>query len=271
MQTTTREIRPSSRDAGRLRNHFNIDKKRRTNQHFQPHAHYHPIPPGQYHYNVYEKEPIHDRFALYFDDHVLTKDLREQLPLFAEADASAAIFHVSKDVRPTVQDYFEHMLSYYREASSFGDVMLSYMFPAFLLYLSRHVYEPELKETAPVTAAMQDAVKYIHENYAENITLEGAAASAGLAPTYFSRKFKEIVGTGFRDYLTFVRLREAASLLRNTHLPISEVARRCGFNSSNYFGDAFRGAYGMPPRQYRQSEDEVFMLSQQDGNPKVSL
>ena len=172
MQTTTREIRPSSRDAGRLRNHFNIDKKRRTKQHFQPHAHYHPfyeffylmnghcrfflhgasvelnagdlliIPPGQYHYNVYEKEPIHDRFALYFDDHVLTKDLREQLPLFAEADASAAIFHVSKDVRPIVQDYFEHMLSYYREASSFGDVMLSYMFPAFLLYLSRHVYEP---------------------------------------------------------------------------------------------------------------------------------
>ena len=301
MQTTTREIRPSSRDAGRLRNHFNIDKKRRTNQHFQPHAHYHPfyeffylmkghcrfflhgasvelnagdlliIPPGQYHYNVYEKEPIHDRFALYFDDHVLTKDLREQLPLFAEADASAAIFHVSKDVRPIVQDYFEHMLSYYREASTFGDVMLSYMFPAFLLYLSRHVYEPELKETAPVTAAMQDAVKYIHENYAENITLEGAAASAGLAPTYFSRKFKEIVVTGFRDYLTFVRLREAASLLRKTHLPISEVARRCGFNSSNYFGDAFRGAYGMPPRQYRQSEDEVFMLSQQDGNPKVSL
>ncbi len=118
---------------------------------------------------------------------------------------------------------------------------------------------------------MQDAVKYIHENYAENITLEGAAASAGLAPTYFSRKFKEIVGTGFRDYLTFVRLREAASLLRKTHLPISEVARRCGFNSSNYFGDAFRSAYGMPPRQYRQSEDEVFMLSQQDGNPKVSL
>ena len=135
----------------------------------------------------------------------------------------------------------------------------------------RHVYEPELKETAPVTAAMQDAVKYIHENYAENITLEGAAASAGLAPTYFSRKFKEIVGTGFRDYLTFVRLREAASLLRKTHLPICEVARRCGFNSSNYFGDAFRSAYGMPPRQYRQSEDEVFMLSQQDGNPKVVL
>ena len=301
MENITREIRPSSRDAGRLRNHFNIDKKRRTNQHFQPHAHYHPfyeffylikghcrffiyhssielnagdlliIPPGQYHYNVYGKEPIHDRFALYFDEHFLTRELREQLPLFAESEADAAVFHVEKAVREHVLSTFEQMLSYYREASTFGDTILSYMFPAMLLYLSRHVYEPELRETSPITAAMQDTVKYIHTNYSENITLEGAAGTAGLAPTYFSRKFKEIVGTGFRDYLTFVRLREAAEMLRRTHLPVSEIARQCGFNSSNYFGDAFRAAYGMSPRQYRQSEEAVFMLSQQEGNPKVSL
>lgn len=298
---TTREIRPSSRDAGRLRNHFNIDKKRRTNQHLQPHAHYHPfyeffylmqghcrfflhgasveltpgdlliIPPGQYHYNVYGKEHIHDRYTLYFDEHVLTDELLRQLPLFAQAETNATVFHVNKDTRPKIQEYFEIMLGYYREASTYGDTILSYMVPALLLYLSRNVQEPELRETSPITAAMQDTVKYIHDNYAENITLESAAASAGLAPTYFSRKFKEIVGAGFRDYLTFVRLREAAELLRKTHLPISEVARRCGFNSSNYFGDAFRNAYGMPPRQYRQSEEAVFIQSQQPGDPKVSL
>lgn len=296
-----REIRPSSRDAGRLRNHFNIDKKRRTNQHVQPHAHYHPfyeffymhnghcrffihsssvelndgdlliIPPGHYHYNVYDKKPTHDRYVLYFDEYVITDKLRDLLPIFAEADKEAAVFHVNKDVRPIVQQYFEDMVAYYREASNYGDAIISYMFPAFLLYLSRHVHEPELRETSPITAAMQDAVKYIHDNYPENITLDAAADAAGLAPTYFSRKFKEIVGTGFRDYLTFVRLREAASMLRRTHLPICEVARKCGFNSSNYFGDAFRNAYGISPREFRQSEEEVFMLSQQPGNPKLSL
>lgn len=301
MENITREIRPSSRDAGRLRNHFNIDKKRRTNQHFQPHAHYHPfyeffylikghcrffiyhssvelnpgdlliIPPGQYHYNVYIKEPIHDRFAIYFDKQIFTQSLSEQLQIFSKVEKEAVVFHVDRDVRDKVQSAFEEMLTYYREASTFGDTILSYIFPAVLLFLSRHVHEPELREISPITAAMQDTVKYIHDNYSENITLEDVANEAGLAPTYFSRKFKEIVGTGFRDYLTFVRLREAAVLLRKTRLPISEVARQCGFNSSNYFGDAFRSAYGMPPRQYRQSEEEVFMQSQQEGDPKLSL
>ncbi|MDO4805256.1 MAG: helix-turn-helix domain-containing protein [Lachnospiraceae bacterium] len=296
-----REIRPSSRDTGRLRNHFNIDKKRRTNQHFQPHAHFHPfyeifflinghcrfflhstsiemmpgsfliIPPGEYHYNVYVKEPLHDRFALYCDDYYLTEDLHAELGILSEAKTKAALFQINKKFRPAVVNYLETMLRYYREADSYGDTMLRYMFPAFLLYLSRNIYEPDLSETEPVTSAMQDAVKNILSNYAENISLEGAAAAAGLAPTYFSRKFKEIVGTGFKDYLTFVRLREAAKLLRNSPLSISEVSRRCGFNSPNYFGDAFRRAYGISPSEYRQSEEEIFMVSEQSGNPRVSL
>jgi AraC-like DNA-binding protein len=82
-----------------------------------------------------------------------------------------------------------------------------------------------------------------------------AASEAGLTPTYFSRKFKEVVGTGFRDYVNFVRLGGAASLLRTTQLSIQEISRRCGFNSANYFGDAFRSAYGISPREFRKSED----------------
>ena len=82
-----------------------------------------------------------------------------------------------------------------------------------------------------------------------------AASEAGLTPTYFSRKFKEVVGTGFRDYVNFIRLGGAASLLRTTQLSIQEISRRCGFNSANYFGDAFRSAYGISPREFRKSED----------------
>ena len=66
---------------------------------------------------------------------------------------------------------------------------------------------------------------------------------------------KALAGIGFRDYLAHMRLKEAARLLRTTQRPIQEIACHCGFTSSNYFGDVFRSAYKVSPREYRRREE----------------
>ena len=162
---------------------------------------------------------------------------------------------MDQNALPAVKEYLEKLNTFYYSEKAVGDVLINYVFPEFLLFLAQHVSEPELEETAPTVASIQKSVQYIKDNYAQDLTLDMAASEAGLTPTYFSRKFKEVVGTGFRDYVNFVRLGGAASLLRTTQLSIQEISRRCGFNSANYFGDAFRSAYGISPREFRKSED----------------
>lgn len=101
-------------------------------------------------------------------------------------------------------------------------------------------------------SAVQEAARYIYEHYPENITLDGAAGIAHMSPSYFSKKFKESTGFGFKEYLTHIRLQEAAHLLTSTQTPITEIAGICGFSDGNYFGDAFRKNLGMSPRNYRK-------------------
>ena len=43
-------------------------------------------------------------------------------------------------------------------------------------------------------------------------------------------------------------------LLLETNKSITDIAFECGFNDSNYFGDAFRKAKGISPHKYRKNE-----------------
>ena len=64
--------------------------------------------------------------------------------------------------------------------------------------------------------------------------------------------FKQATGFGLREYLVNLRIQRACELLLSTTLSITDIADKCGFNDSNYFGDAFRKAIGVSPRDYRK-------------------
>ena len=77
--------------------------------------------------------------------------------------------------------------------------------------------------------------------------------AAGVSPNYLSRKFRQATGMGVHEYLSFLRLQQAAVDLAETTDSITDVALRCGFSDSNYFKDCFKRRYGVSPRTYRKS------------------
>ena len=91
---------------------------------------------------------------------------------------------------------------------------------------------------------------YLEENYAQNITLEDMARTAGYSVFYFSRLFHRLTGRKPTEYLRQLRLQKALELL-DGGLSVSETAMRCGFNSPNYFCKNFREEYGRAPSAYR--------------------
>jgi AraC-like DNA-binding protein len=61
------------------------------------------------------------------------------------------------------------------------------------------------------------------------------------------------------EYLQKKRLGEAATLLSDSVLSITEIGYRCGFESPSYFTNQFGKAMGMSPRQYRRSIHDSHM------------
>lgn len=121
---------------------------------------------------------------------------------------------------------------------------------AFLGRCQDSPQEPQLLDHTQT--AIEKSARFIYEHYEENVTLSDAARAAHMNPTYFSKKFKESTGFGFKEYLTRLRLQKAARLLVETDSTITEIAGICGFSDANYFGDTFRKNYGMSPRCYRK-------------------
>lgn len=126
-----------------------------------------------------------------------------------------------------------------------------------LLLLMRHsvMNERELELPGARDADILLATKYIYNHFQKPLTLEEVSEVASLSPTYFSRKFKQTTGMGFKEYLNHVRLKHAQVALLTTNNTITDIALAYGFNDSNYFKDLFKRVYGKSPREYRKHPD----------------
>ena len=72
--------------------------------------------------------------------------------------------------------------------------------------------------------------------------------------SHLRARFREETGRSLGQHLRELRLQKSCYLLRTSKIPIAEVALRCGFDSVYSFSRAFRAAWGVPPRDYRNGK-----------------
>lgn len=94
-------------------------------------------------------------------------------------------------------------------------------------------------------------IAFIQENFAEKLTLEDIADSAAVSTRECLRCFQNAIHQSPTDYLISYRVQAAKKLLETTDHSITEVALRCGFNSSSYFTKIFHRTCGKTPNAYR--------------------
>ncbi|HEV7429032.1 MAG TPA: helix-turn-helix transcriptional regulator [Thermoanaerobaculia bacterium] len=85
----------------------------------------------------------------------------------------------------------------------------------------------------------------------EELTVEAVTKELGYTRQYVSGRFHRLTGRLLSHFLKEKRLEKAARLLKSGNMRVSQIARRCGFDSENYFRQQFRGRFGMSPRQFR--------------------
>lgn len=104
------------------------------------------------------------------------------------------------------------------------------------------------KERKPVLSA----VEYIKKNFGQKLGLEEIAEQGGFNMNYFSELFKKEVGKTFTAFVMEVRMEEARRLLRDTDLPVYEVAEQVGYKDAKFFSQQFTKAVGIKPVEYRK-------------------
>lgn len=96
------------------------------------------------------------------------------------------------------------------------------------------------------------ALEFIRANLDRELSRDEVARHAGVSSGHFSRLLKERTGRTFIELLRQCRIDLACELLRNTELPLAEIAGRCGFCDQSYFTRVFHDVKGLTPRQFRE-------------------
>src|SRR5258706_12999200 len=87
--------------------------------------------------------------------------------------------------------------------------------------------------TAPAVSHQRtrQLIEFIEANLDQPLTLDAMAAQGGISPLYLERAVKAAVGNSPHQYVLARRIERAKELLRNSEMPITDVARYAGLSS----------------------------------------
>lgn len=156
-----------------------------------------------------------------------------------------------------IQDEFEHQRTYYwicRGRSYFLEM---------LCYLSKlqTADTPDLEMALTTEGSLMEKILlYIHTNYSERITLQTLVDIFHVNRTTLNELFQKGFGKSVISYIIKFRIDIASLMLRDTGIPIQEIAFRIGFEDSGHFGRTFKRLLGCSPTKYREENSWLLKL-----------
>ena len=113
-----------------------------------------------------------------------------------------------------------------------------------------------LHQPSHTQAKLQTMMQYIHDHYAQQISLQMIADAASISKSGALHLFQTNLHISPVAYLIEYRLAQAAEQLHTTQKSISSIAEATGFACSGYFCRKFRQLYQMSPMEYRQKKQQ---------------
>ncbi len=95
-------------------------------------------------------------------------------------------------------------------------------------------------------------LSFVNNNFTNELNLEYVARKFSVSESSISHAFKKMNGKSFREYLTYLRVELAKSLLECNSLSVNEIAFSVGFNDCGYFCKVFKKLTDKTPTEYRK-------------------
>ena len=142
---------------------------------------------------------------------------------------------------------------YYRAAESEVAQLLHHMIEQTMRITCPEEAELLSDMRADQVALIHDVHEYLLQHLDEKITIEMLSKLFHVNATTLKSVFKSVYGDSLAAHMKEHRMEHAAKLLAETGLPVSEIARRVGYDSQSRFTEAFRDRYGVLPTEHRKT------------------
>ncbi|MCD7898854.1 MAG: response regulator [Bacteroides sp.] len=102
---------------------------------------------------------------------------------------------------------------------------------------------------------MDKIMRIVNERLSDpGLNVETLAADVGMSRVHLHRKLKELTNQSAKNFIRNIRLKQAAILLTENNLTVSEVAYTTGFSNISHFSNSFKEFYGVSPKEYKEQQ-----------------
>ncbi len=219
-----------------------------------PGGHFLIVPPGVRHRGLHDVRKPVQLCGIMFDPQA--KQATRQSP-FSRTDLAwisrrcrqggMEARRLSPELRRLVRTLNQQVTA--KEAQDAASAALRLTLCATLLEAARQLTTVGTQEP---TRAVQIAIDYMERHLAEPLPMNAVARAANSSRARLFHNFKDATGLTPNDYLQRLRISRAQDALTASAEPITAVALRYGFASSQYFSTVFRKYTGITPQQYRR-------------------
>lgn len=175
-----------------------------------------------------------------------------------ESDSIHALRDAPRELDETALEFLFKIVGEYvqPEELSPNSLEISYHLAQLLRHLAQSPTIPRERRDIHSSDDVRDVIlesinRYVRSHLREAVTIADIAGELGYSVSHLRAVFRDRLGVSLGRYMRESRLSEAAQLLQSSEHNISEVGEKCGFESLYAFSRAFRKAYGLPPRTYR--------------------
>ena len=138
--------------------------------------------------------------------------------------------------------------------SNSDDIVLLKELYSLLYTLIKEFPKPFEYKDKELHTYIQDAIDFINSNYMNSITVHEIAEHVNLSRSYLYKMFIKNLKVSPQKYLINLRMYNATLLLKNTKIPIGEVASKVGYSDSLLFSKTFSKYFSMSPLNYRNNQ-----------------
>lgn len=139
-----------------------------------------------------------------------------------------------------------------RDITPAGEMKASASAYSLLLEAASRI-QPSGKAHVENAGFSENVLTRIHNNWNDpQFDVNTLADHLGIHRTVLSKRFHHLFGMPPVEYMARLRIQNAMTLLKQTDLPIQEIAKRCGWSDPNYFARRIRQSTGAAPGEFRR-------------------
>ena len=167
---------------------------------------------------------------------------------------------LNPDELETLMPQFSRLIEYSQTEPNNKNSLVKYMTLTIICELCSLVKNNAMtKQTTSSNAylyEMIEIINFINSHFNDNINFHKLSEKYNISYPTFYRHFKKLFKMSPNQYQTHRRIEEAAKLLKNSSLSLSDIALECGFYDAAHFSRIFKEKQGSSPYQIKKNYDK---------------